>query len=93
MVEKDYLAEDSSERYDVILGNPPWGYEFLPEEKLYLKGRYQSAKGTNIESYNVFIEKALLDLKPNGTLAYVLPQAILGVKTHAVIRDIIIKKS
>lgn len=92
VVEKDYLAEDSSERYDVIFGNPPWGYEFLPEEKLSLKGRYQSAKGTNIESYNVFIEKALLDLKPNGTLAYVLPQAILGVKTHAVIRDIIIKK-
>lgn len=86
---KDFLFDYSSE-YTLILGNPPWGYQFDDATSKKLKTEYKSANGKNVESYDVFIEKALRILKTNGKLAFVLPEAILNVKAHTAIRKIII---
>lgn len=81
------------EKYDCIIGNPPWGYEFSFEEKKVLKEKFLSAKGTNIESYDVFIECGLKSLKRDGTLSFVLPEAILNVKAHSAIRQYILENT
>ena len=49
-----------------------------------------SAKTKNIESYDVFLEKAISCLKDGGSLSFVLAEAILNVATHKAIRQIII---
>ena len=41
--------------FDYIIGNPPWGCEFSKTEKQRLKEKYNSIKGKNIESYDLFI--------------------------------------
>lgn len=87
---EDYLHHSFEGRYDFIIGNPPWGYDYSEEEKHYLRNRYSSAVGSSIESYDVFIEQAIRDLVPNGVLSFVLPEAVLNVKTHMPIRKAII---
>ena len=90
----DYLASNqNSIKYDFIIGNPPWGYDFSEQEKTFLKDKYLSAVGSNIESYDIFVEESLNNLTNDGVLAFILPEAFLNVKTHSPIRDLLLQKT
>ena len=88
---QNYLEQKSDKKYDYILGNPPWGYNFSDLEKKLLKTKFKSAKGTSVESYDVILEKALSDLSHKGILSFLLPEAILNVKSHTNIRNFILE--
>lgn len=90
ITEGDYLSFEKSRRFDFIIGNPPWGYDFSESQKRALRDRYRSVAGNSIESYDVFVEQALSNLKRNGVLSFVLPEAILNVKIHTPIRQILL---
>lgn len=92
ITEKNFLTEYDRMGFDTIIGNPPWGYAFSNEDKAVLKTRYATASGRNTESYDVFIERALEILVPDGTLAFVLPEAVLNVKAHMRIRTILLQE-
>lgn len=92
ITEKNFLTEYDRTGFDTIIGNPPWGYAFSNEDKAVLKTRYATASGRNTESYDVFIERALEILVPDGTLAFVLPEAVLNVKAHMRIRTILLQE-
>ncbi len=66
ITQSDFLIDMEEKKYDIILGNPPWGSE-VP--------------------YDAFVEKAVKSLKDNGHLSFVLPESILGVKSHKKIRE------
>ncbi len=89
---ENYLVQPFKEKFDHIIGNPPWGFEYTSEEKARLRRIYSSAVGSGFDSFDIFVEKALTDLKKDGDLTFVLPKAILNVKSHKAIRSII-KKS
>lgn len=93
ITEHNYLTDYTENEFDYVIGNPPWGYEFSAEEKEELKKKYKSATGKNIESYDVFIECALSTLAVGGQLSYILPEAVLNVKAHTNIRNIILQTS
>ncbi len=86
----DFLKNNTDIKYQYIIGNPPWGYEFSKEELADLKKIFVSADTKNVESYDVFVEKSLSCLEDDGGLFFVLPEAILNVKTHKTIRQIIL---
>ncbi len=86
---EDYLDHHFPFRFDYILGNPPWGYEFESGEKDRLRQKYHTAQGKHMESYDIFLEQALRDLRPGGSLSFILPQALLHVKSHRAIRTIL----
>jgi len=88
----DSLQSSQKRKYDIILGNPPWGYEFTQEDLCVLNKIYDTATGTGTESYDLFVEKALCDLPAGGMLAFVLPEAIFNVKTHKKVRELMIEK-
>ena len=79
--------------FNYIIGNPPWGYNYTNEELSVLRETYKSATGKNIESYDIFIEQSLRHLVPGGSLAFVLPEAVLNVKVHMPIRQYIIENN
>ena len=79
-------------KFDYVIGNPPWGSKFKDVEIYQYKKLYLTANQSNIESFNLFIEKALSMLKQNGILSFILPESILTVGTHKKIRNIISKK-
>lgn len=91
ITELNYLTDYSNDKFHYIIGNPPWGYEFSMKEQCALKKIFKSASGKNIESYDIFIEQSLKHLTDNGHLAYILPEAILNVKAHMNIREIILQ--
>ena len=78
------------QKFDVVLGNPPWGSTFSEEDEHKCRMLFKTATCNSLESYDLFVEKALTMLNPNGVLAFVLPEAILSVSAHAAIRKIIL---
>ncbi|MCL2171323.1 MAG: N-6 DNA methylase [Defluviitaleaceae bacterium] len=86
----DSLLDTPARKYDIVIGNPPWGYQFSEEDVLLLYSRYKTAKLNGIESYDLFIEKALSLLPQDGMLAFVLPEAILTVKAHETVRGVLL---
>lgn len=90
ITEKDYLSFNDMRQFDFIIGNPPWGCDFPASQKDQLRNKFHSAAGNSIESYDVFVEQALSNLREKGILSFVLPEAILNVKTHTPIRRIML---
>ena len=90
---KNFLINFLSKKYDFIIGNPPWGADFNENDIGYLRENYTVANGKNIESFDVFIEKSLNCLAEGGLLYFVLPEAILTIKNHQNIREIISNKT
>ncbi|MGN0681357.1 MAG: TaqI-like C-terminal specificity domain-containing protein [Candidatus Fimisoma sp.] len=93
IVQQDFLAVENGEKYDMIIGNPPWGYDFTEEEKTYLRTAYSCMRGKNAESYDAFIEQSLKHLSKKGMVSFVLPEAILNVRTHRPVRALILEKA
>lgn len=84
------LFKTFTQKFDVILGNPPWGSNLSEEDSIIYRQLFKTAAGTNIESYDLFVEKSLAMLSFKGVLSFVLPEAILSVTAHDTIRKIMI---
>lgn len=93
ITEQDYLLFSHDRKFDFIIGNPPWGYDYSKAEKEMLRAKFISAAGSNIESYDVFVEQAFHNLKPDGILSFILPEAFLNVKAHRPIRNLLLNKN
>lgn len=85
------LEKDAITEFDIILGNPPWGYDFSNENTSYLRSNFETASVNGMESYDLFVEKSLTLLKKNGLLAFVLPEAVLNVKSHKAVRQLLLE--
>ncbi len=93
ITELNYLTDFKNKDFTYIIGNPPWGYEFSDNEKLELKKLFKTTSGKNIESYDVFIEQAFNHIIKNGHIVFVLPEAILNVKAHTKIRELLLQNT
>ena len=89
----NFLSGSSSRKYDFIIGNPPWGYDFSESEKECLKNSFVCASSLGVESYDLFVEQAIKKLNSNGVMSFVLPEAILKVKKHKPVREFLFKKN
>lgn len=79
----DALSLDETERYDFIVGNPPWvrAHHLTAESRRDYRERFDSATG-NFDLSFLFVEKSLRLLKPEGQLAVIVSSA-LGVQPAA----------
>ena len=76
-------------KFDAIIGNPPWRSKFTLEEKKYYRTHYYSIQ-SGLNTFTLFIERSLEFLKTNGILAYLLPEAFLNIKAHMTSRRFIL---
>lgn len=84
------LFDTFAQKFDVMLGNPPWGSDFSEEDVNRCRGLFKTAASKSIESYDLFVEKALAMLSTNGVMAFVLPEAIMSVAAHEIVRRLLI---
>lgn len=83
----DFLHQKDSPSFDIMIGNPPWGSTFSAGERAFLAAHFVCAEKKGADACDLFTEKALHRLRPGGTLAFVLPQAVLTVEAHRRLRD------
>jgi len=70
----DYLKYDSSETYDLIIGNPPY---FVMKKEDVAKSYYKYFEGRpNI--FILFIIKSITLVKENGLISFILPKNFLN---------------
>lgn len=84
------LPEEFNNSFDLIISNPPWGMHLSGKEFELLRKKYPEIKSG--ESFSYFIRKAYDLLKWGGMISFLLPEAILNVRTHRDIRKFIIDK-
>jgi adenine-specific DNA-methyltransferase len=84
-VEADFLLWEPSERFDIVIGNPPYGIigdgshypiHVLRERKAAYRQRCTTWRG-KFNIYGVFIEHATRLLVPDGRLVFVVPASWL----------------
>ena len=77
--------------FDVIVGNPPYGAKFTPEEKDYMKTRYAYKRGKP-ESYIYFVEQGERLLRTGGYLGLIIPNAWLTNYYGRQLREYLLEK-
>lgn len=59
--------------FDVVIGNPPYGADFLPQEKSYLEAKFPH-QTYQLDSYLLFVEQSIaLLLKEGGEFGMIIP--------------------
>lgn len=66
---------------DFIIGNPPWGAKLSKEQKKYFERYYEIGK-VGLNTFTLFIERALDFLEDGGKLGFLIPEAYLKIKVH-----------
>ncbi|MFB3881956.1 MAG: N-6 DNA methylase [Armatimonadota bacterium] len=75
-------------RYDIVIGNPPWGVELPPERAAEIAAAFPQALGGHRDSFLFFLALAAESARGDGALGMVLPDAVLsqvryeGVRQH-----------
>ncbi|MBI4394029.1 MAG: N-6 DNA methylase [Euryarchaeota archaeon] len=85
-------ATDGFPKFDLVIGNPPWGAEVRPESRSYVKSIYPTIDAEALDSYELFILTALKYLRPGGVLAYVLPHTLL-LREHTAVRKYLLENT
>ncbi|MBI6546192.1 MAG: N-6 DNA methylase [Cyanobacteria bacterium NC_groundwater_1444_Ag_S-0.65um_54_12] len=80
------------ERYQAVIGNPPYGAEFTPEEKNHIARHYELGKG-RYDSTALFIERSLELLDEGGRLALVVPHGLTRTGAYAACRALLARKA
>ncbi len=91
----DFLSSTNSSdiQYDIILGNPPWGARLSAKEKENYRKHLSCAAGSSPETFDLFIEQSLNRLSQNGIISFVLPEALLTVKAHTTVRQLLLENT
>lgn len=84
---KDFLSSQDRESYNVILGNPPWGSSTELGHQQFIKENFLTGKGG--EAFDLFLEQSCRRVRQEGVISFVLPEAVLYVKSHEKIRKIL----
>lgn len=88
-----YLVNEKG-GFDIVVGNPPYIDSRTNdlESKDYWKKIYYSAKSGKTNAYEVFIEKGLLLLKPQGRLCFIVPIVLLNLDACKALRELLLSR-
>ena len=84
---QDFLTFDHKNKYDLVIGNPPYFEMSLTKD---LDKRFGDVISGRPNIYSFFIKLGIEALKPNGYLAFVLPASICSGAYFAALRSFII---
>jgi len=74
-----YAANHETHNYDYIFTNPPWGKKMPKEQRENLGQVFSSGSAT--DTCSLFFFACLKNLKENGELGLVLPEAFFNIST------------
>jgi type I restriction-modification system DNA methylase subunit len=89
--EKEFPQILGDGRFDVVIGNPPYGADFDENDRAYIEAYYPYSRG-NKNSAMVFMERGLSLLKDDGLLGYIIPKSLAFSQKWASGRELILDK-
>lgn len=93
--EKEFPEVFQRGGFSIVIGNPPWGALLSKEDERYLQtaAHYLVAQGRSIDTYSLFIERALGLLKNGGLMGYITPDTFLRKSDHLPTRELLLKNT
>ena len=88
IIHTDFLKYNTNERFDYIIGNPPYFEMKLNKD---LRKDYNQIISGRLNIYSVFIYKSINLLKQNGILSFVLSSSLLNGSYYQKLRQFIIQ--
>jgi adenine-specific DNA-methyltransferase len=82
--------EPPMERYDAIIGNPPYGRVLKPTKKV-LQDFAPAITDGYVNLYALFLEQALRFVKPGGVICLIVPMSFIGGPYFANLRKRILQ--
>ncbi|RJO65175.1 MAG: hypothetical protein C4523_16575 [Myxococcales bacterium] len=79
-------------RFDIVIGNPPWGSELSASEKAEFRRAYVSAQ-SGVNPFTLFIERALELVRPGGSIGLLVPEAYLNIRAHRASRRLLLDRA
>lgn len=86
---KDFLTDQITEKFDIVIGNPPWGKKYTLNDRKKLKEKFDVVF-SKMDSFGQFIVRSFEVMNDGGTLGFVLPSSILNIATHENIRKVLL---
>ncbi len=85
----DFLNDDFDIKFDIVIGNPPWGKKYTNQEKNTIKEKYDLSF-SKLDSFSQFIIRSFTYLNDGGSLSFVLPSSVLNIAVHENIRKFLL---
>ncbi|MDR6129080.1 Eco57I restriction-modification methylase domain-containing protein [Sphingomonas sp. SORGH_AS_0438] len=86
----DTLEEAPAARFDLVIGNPPYGRITLTPEQ---RQRFARSLYGHANLYGVFTDIAVRWAKKGGTIAYLTPTSFLSGHYYSALRELIAKEA
>ena len=90
---RDALTSKSRRKYDLVIGNPPFGKVGAKVEKSYLEIAGRAGVGGHTNLYTLFLLRSLDWVKPGGGLVFVLPTSFIAGPYFAGLRQEIVARA
>lgn len=89
---KDFLKENFNNRFDYIIGNPPYitYHDMDSNQRELLKKNFNTCKKGRSDYCYAFIEASINSLAPMGKMAYLVPYSIMTNKFASDLRAFIL---
>lgn len=76
--------------FDIVIGNPPYGAKLSKDEKDIYKVMFHDVHMRTPDTFNYFISKSFTLLKPDGVLAFIVPNNLLFQNENTKTRQLLI---
>lgn len=86
----DFLQTSNEEKYDYIIGNPPWGSK-LDEAYLNSLESKLTVSDKKADSFELFIEKSVKKLSEKGAFGLLIPYSFINVHSHEKTREFLLE--
>ncbi|MCY6958608.1 Eco57I restriction-modification methylase domain-containing protein [Clostridium brassicae] len=90
-IQRDFLIEDINEKFDIIIGNPPYiGHKSIGKEKsLILKKKYKNIYKDKGDIFYCFFQSALNNLNKKGKLSFITSRYFIESPSGEELRKIL----
>ncbi|HMO02028.1 MAG TPA: N-6 DNA methylase [Oligoflexia bacterium] len=94
---KDTLIGELEKKYDLIIGNPPFGIsrqgKIGKDQIIFLQNRWQGILGGKIDKASVFLAKAFFAIKEDGLVSFVMPNSWCGIPSAENLRKLLMQEN
>ncbi|MBD3183082.1 N-6 DNA methylase [Candidatus Poribacteria bacterium] len=81
---------DLDKKYQIIIGNPPYGIKFSKNEKMLLQDEFGCK--CKLDSTSLFIRKSIKSLETDGLLGFIVPKSLSYVLSWENTRQLLLDK-